>query len=40
VQSGVEFVRPIAEQAGVHLSFRSDEDKLIQGNENLLRQIV
>ncbi|MGD0631298.1 MAG: ATP-binding protein [Terracidiphilus sp.] len=41
VQSGVEFVRPIAEQAGVALSFKSKESSLtIQGNENLLRQIV
>jgi two-component system sensor histidine kinase FlrB len=41
VQSGVEFVRPIAEQAGVALSFCSAEGNLaIQGNENLLRQIV
>ena len=41
VQSGVEFVRPIAEQAGVILSFLGgDDDITIQGNENLLRQIV
>jgi signal transduction histidine kinase len=37
----VEFVRPIAEQAGVALCFLGDEGSLtIQGNENLLRQIV
>jgi two-component system sensor histidine kinase FlrB len=41
VQSGVEFVQPIADQAGVVLSFRSKDESLkIQGNENLLRQIV
>ena len=41
VRSGVEFVRPIAEQAGVILSFvNGDESLAIQGNENLLRQIV
>ena len=41
VQGGVEFVQPIADQAGVILSFRSgDEGLAIQGNENLLRQIV
>jgi signal transduction histidine kinase len=41
VRSGVEFVRPIADQAGVALCFLGDEGSLtIQGNENLLRQIV
>jgi signal transduction histidine kinase len=41
VQSGVEFVRPIADQAGVILSFnRGNASPAIQGNENLLRQIV
>jgi len=41
VQSGVEFVQPIAEQAGVSLSFQAAEDRLtIQGNENGLRQII
>jgi signal transduction histidine kinase len=41
VQSGVEFVRPIADQAGVILSSRGGDVSLeIQGNENLLRQIV
>jgi two-component system sensor histidine kinase FlrB len=40
-QSGVEFVRPIAEQAGMVLSFIAGEAGLtIQGNENALRQIV
>jgi signal transduction histidine kinase len=40
VRSGVEFVQPIAEQAGVRLSFRSEEGLRIQGNENQLRQIL
>jgi two-component system sensor histidine kinase FlrB len=41
IESAVEFVRPIAEQAGVTLSFHGSEGELtIQGNENLLRQIV
>jgi two-component system sensor histidine kinase FlrB len=41
VESGVEFVRPIAEQAGVVLSFAGNDANLaIQGNENVLRQIV
>ena len=41
MQSGVEFVRPIADQAGVHLSFQCAEDKfMVLGNENLLRQII
>jgi two-component system sensor histidine kinase FlrB len=41
VHAGVEFVRPIADQAGVALSFVGGEGNLtIQGNENLLRQIV
>ena len=41
VQSAVEFVRPIADQAGVVLSFRGGRDDLrIQGNDNLLRQII
>jgi len=41
IQSGVEFVQPIAEQAGVSLSFLPAEDKLnILGNENGLRQII
>ena len=41
VQSGVEFVRPIAEQAGVVLAFAGGDGQLtIQGNENLLRQVV
>ena len=35
MQSGVEFVQPIAEQAGVSLSFLAADDSLtIQGNEN------
>jgi signal transduction histidine kinase len=41
VESGVEFVRPIGDQAGVTLSFAGKDGKLaIQGNENVLRQIV
>lgn len=40
VRAGVEFVRPIAEQAGVALSFVGDEELRIQGNENQLRQIL
>lgn len=41
IQSGVEFVQPIAEQASLLLSFRSETEQLtIQGNENGLRQIV
>jgi signal transduction histidine kinase len=41
MQSGVEFVQPIAEQAGVSLSFQAAADRLtIQGNENGLRQII
>ena len=41
VQSGVEFVQPIAEQAGVQISFStSDDDLLVLGNEDAIRQIV
>lgn len=41
VQGGVEFVRPIADQAGVALTAPTEDAGLmIQGNENLLRQIV
>jgi two-component system sensor histidine kinase FlrB len=41
LQGGVDFVRPIAEQAGVALSFTAAAKKLtIEGNENGLRQIV
>jgi signal transduction histidine kinase len=40
VRDGVEFVRPIAEQAGVLLSFRSEEELKIQGSENQLRQVL
>jgi len=40
-RSGVEFVRPIAEQASVNLSFaRGDANLVIQGNENMLRQMI
>ena len=40
-RSGVEFVRPIAEQAGVILRFvRGDDSLAIQGNENMLRQMI
>ena len=41
VRDGVEFVQPIADQAGVTLSFQAIDDNLmIQGNENGLRQII
>jgi two-component system sensor histidine kinase FlrB len=41
MQGGVEFVQPIAEQAGVSLSFRTEGERLmIQGSENGLRQII
>lgn len=41
VESGVEFVRPIAQQSGVSLTFRGmDNTPSIQGNEDAIRQIV
>jgi signal transduction histidine kinase len=41
LQRGVEFVQPIAEQAGVSLAFRGgDESLTILGDENVLRQII
>lgn len=40
VREGVEFVRPIAEQAGVSLSFRSEGEFEILGSENQLRQVL
>jgi two-component system sensor histidine kinase FlrB len=41
MRSGVEFVQPVAEQAGVSLSFRTEDARLtIQGDENGLRQII
>ena len=41
LQRGVEFVQPIAEQAGVSLAFDGgDESLTILGNENVLRQII
>jgi two-component system sensor histidine kinase FlrB len=41
IRGGVEFVQPVAEQAGVSLSLSAEVEKLtIQGNENGLRQIV
>jgi two-component system sensor histidine kinase FlrB len=45
MQGGLEFVQPIAQQAGVTLSFLNGEENpagslIIQGNENGLRQIV
>ncbi|MGA7157005.1 MAG: ATP-binding protein [Acidobacteriaceae bacterium] len=40
VRCGVEFVRPIAEQAGVALRVIADEELRVQGNENQLRQIL
>jgi two-component system sensor histidine kinase FlrB len=40
-KSGVEFVRPIAEQASVTLQVvESDDSLVIQGNENMLRQMI
>jgi two-component system sensor histidine kinase FlrB len=41
VQGGVEFVQPIAEQAGVQISFFAADGRLsILGNEDALRQII
>jgi signal transduction histidine kinase len=40
VRGGVEFVRPIAEQAGVTLWFRGEAELAIQGDENQIRQIL
>jgi signal transduction histidine kinase len=41
VRSGVEFVQPIAEQAGVEISFFAADGALsILGNEDAIRQIV
>jgi two-component system sensor histidine kinase FlrB len=41
LKGGVEFVRPIAEQAGVAVTFSATARRLtIEGNENALRQIV
>lgn len=41
VRRGVEFVQPIAEQAGVNLRFSADEDvPLILGNEDGIRQVI
>lgn len=41
IESGVNFVQPIAEQAGVSLSFAVEAEGLkVCGNENLLRQIL
>jgi two-component system sensor histidine kinase FlrB len=41
VQGGVEFVRPIAEQANVALTFSPGADSLtIRGNEDGIRQII
>jgi signal transduction histidine kinase len=41
VTSGVEFVRPIAEQAGVELSIQAGGDELIvEGNEDAIRQML
>jgi signal transduction histidine kinase len=41
VQSGVEFVQPIAEQAGVSLSFCAvNETPFVKGNEDAIRQII
>ena len=41
LSGGVEFVQPIAEQAGVSLAFHGGVENLtILGNENVLRQII
>lgn len=41
VRRGVEFVQPIAKQAGVSLQFSADEDvPLILGNEDGIRQLI
>jgi two-component system sensor histidine kinase FlrB len=41
IESGAEFVRPIAEQASLLLSFHAGDERLtIQGNEHGLRQII
>jgi len=41
VEGGVEFVQPIAEQAGVQMSFFAGDGSLsIQGNEDAIRQII
>ena len=41
IRAGVEFVQPIAEQAGVVLAFRSAEEVVsIRGNEDGIRQIL
>ena len=41
VQNGVEFVRPIAHQAGVSLSFEAPcESMSVEGNEDAIRQII
>lgn len=41
VRCGVEFVRPIAEQAGVLLSFSGADNSLsVEGNEDAIRQII
>jgi two-component system sensor histidine kinase FlrB len=41
VRAGVEFVRPIAEQAGLSLSFHAFEEECrVEGNEEAIRQII
>ena len=40
VRDGVEFVRPIAEQAGIVLSFRCEEELTISASRNQLRQVL
>jgi len=41
IKSGVEFVRPIAQQAGVSLTFADDGTPVeVRGNEDAIRQIV
>ncbi|MGC9199454.1 MAG: sensor histidine kinase [Acidobacteriaceae bacterium] len=40
IRDGAAFVRPIAEQAGVALEVEVEDGARIEGNENLLRQIL
>lgn len=41
VCAGVEFVKPIAEQAGVSISFVSvDDDVVVEGNVDAIRQVI
>lgn len=41
VCAGVKFVKPIAEQAGVSISFVSvDDDVVVEGNVDAIRQVI